>query len=81
MIFKHLVGLVDPGVTWVKKFEDDALLVLRDLRYPAMDTIGRTGLSAPGAPNCWPSMLAMLNWLVDMHKVCFVDFAEMGLIV
>ena len=68
-IFRYLVQeLVDPGMVWGKKFEDDVINLLKDLRYPAMETIGRTGLGAPGGRD-WAPLLAMLNWLVELCKV------------
>ncbi len=68
-IFRFLVQeLIDPGMVWTKKFEDDAINLLKDLRYPAMETIGRTGLGAPGGRD-WPPLLAMLNWMVELCKV------------
>nr|XP_018265782.1 STE/STE20/PAKA protein kinase [Kwoniella dejecticola CBS 10117]OBR87940.1 STE/STE20/PAKA protein kinase [Kwoniella dejecticola CBS 10117] len=68
-IFRFLVEtLVDPGTGWSKKFEDDALMVLKDLRYPGMDTVSKTAFTAPGAPHSWSGMLAMLNWLVEICK-------------
>lgn len=68
-IFKFLVNdLVDPGAAWGKKFEDDTLSILKDLKYPGMDSVSKTALTAPGAPQSWPNMLAMLNWLVDLCK-------------
>ena len=68
-IFRFLIqDLVDPGMVWSKKFEDDAINLLKDLRYPAMETIGRTGLGAPGGRD-WPPLLAMLSWMIELCKV------------
>ncbi|WWD22032.1 hypothetical protein CI109_106520 [Kwoniella shandongensis] len=68
-ILRFLVNdLIDPGMTWSKKFDDDALTVLKDLRYPGLDSINKTAFTAPGAPQSWPAMLAMLNWLVELCK-------------
>jgi len=52
-----------------KKFEEECLGVLKDLRYPAVDTLSRTSIGAPGSPHQWPSLLAMLAWLVDLSDV------------
>ena len=72
-IFRFLVQeLVDPGMVWTKKFEDDAINLLKDLRYPAMETIGRTGLGAPGGRD-WPPLLAMLSWVVELCKVSSIN--------
>nr|XP_019008791.1 uncharacterized protein I206_06475 [Kwoniella pini CBS 10737]OCF47572.1 hypothetical protein I206_06475 [Kwoniella pini CBS 10737] len=68
-IFRYLAStLIDPGMIWSKKFEDDALTMLKDLRYPGLESISKTAFTAPGAPQSWPSMLAMLNWLVELCK-------------
>ena len=69
-IFKFLVQeFTDNSSPFTKKFEDDAIYILKDLRYSAMETIGKTAFTAPGAPTYWPGMLAMLNWLVELNKV------------
>jgi kinetochore protein NDC80 len=72
-IFRFLVsgpvGL-DPGYNWrEKKFEDDVIAILKDLRYPAMENVGKMALGMPGGQNVWPHHVAMLNWLVEMCKV------------
>jgi kinetochore protein NDC80 len=70
-IFKYLISeFVDPNMIWGKKFEDDCIAIMKDIRYPAMETLGKTALVAPGTPHTWPAILAMLNWLVDLCKVC-----------
>lgn len=69
-LFRFLISeLLDPGMQWSKKFEEDAISVLKDLRYPAMDMIGKTALGAPGTGMNWPALLAMLHWLVELCKV------------
>lgn len=68
-LFRYLAEeLIGTGYPWSKKVEDDFLAILRDLRYPAMDSIGKTALTAPGGSN-WPHVLAMLNWLVELCRV------------
>ncbi|WVQ85202.1 hypothetical protein IAT38_007367 [Cryptococcus sp. DSM 104549] len=67
-IVRFLVGEIDPGATWGKKFEDDTLSMLKDMRYPGMDSVSKTALTAPGAPQSWSGLLAMLNWLVELCK-------------
>jgi kinetochore protein NDC80 len=64
--------LFDGGYAWVKTFEMDCNTLLKDLKYPAHDNCGKTALGAPGTPQNWPHMLAMLNWLVDLCKVSTV---------
>ncbi|RXK42235.1 hypothetical protein M231_00593 [Tremella mesenterica] len=68
-IFRFLVqDLLDPGMTWGKKFEDDCLQVLKDLKYPSPEGLGRTALGAAGDPQQWPKLLSMLNWLVELCR-------------
>ena len=68
-IFRFLVNdFVDPQI-WGKKFEDDAIQILKDLRYPALETCGKTALAQPGGSMVWGGVLAMLNWLVELNRV------------
>ena len=69
-IFRFLVSdFVDPQTAWNRKFEDDAIQILKDLRYPSMEHCGKTALAAPGGTLNWPGVLAMLDWLVELNKV------------
>jgi kinetochore protein NDC80 len=69
-MFNHLVQMLLPGgFPGGKSFEADCYALLKDLKYPAADSCGKTALGAPGTPQNWPHMLAMLNWLVDLCKV------------
>jgi kinetochore protein NDC80 len=69
-MFKFLVTeVLDPGFVWGKSFESDCVQILRDMRYPTPEQVGKTALSAAGAPNTWPPILAMLNWLVELSRV------------
>jgi kinetochore protein NDC80 len=77
-LFRFLVSeLIDPDFQWGKKFEEDAINVLKDLRYPAMEAMGKTALGTPGTTVAWPSMLAMLTWLVELCKVSCCGCAGM----
>lgn len=72
-MFIHLVQFLLPGgcpsLASAKSFEADCNALLKDLKYPAAESCGKTALGAPGTPQNWPHMLAMLNWLVDLCKV------------
>lgn len=69
-IFKFLVQDFADASSWAgKKWEDDALNILKDLKYPVMEGIRQTALGSPGAPNHWVILLPMLNWLVELNKV------------
>ncbi|ORY22449.1 HEC/Ndc80p family-domain-containing protein [Naematelia encephala] len=68
-IFRFLImEFLDPNYQWGKKVEDDMMSILKDMRYPAMETIGKTAITAPGTGMNWPPLLAMLNWLVELCK-------------
>lgn len=56
-----------------KKFEEECILILKDHRYPSVDGISRTAITAPGG-NQWPVLLAMLAWMVDLSQVRLVSF-------
>jgi SMC interacting uncharacterized protein involved in chromosome segregation len=75
-IVTHLIQILfQGGFTWNSAkggFESECYLLLKDLKYPAYDNCGKTALGAPGTPQNWPHMLAMLNWLVDLCKVSLV---------
>ena len=69
-IFRYLVSdYVEPESAWTKKFEDDATQILKDLRYPSLESCGKSSLASPGNSMLWPGVLAMLNWLVELNKV------------
>lgn len=40
-----------------------------DNRYPFVDSMSKSNISAVGSQHSWPGILAMLNWMVD---VCVV---------
>ena len=67
-VFRFLVQDYTDASSWTKNFENDAIAILKDLRYPAMDGVGKTAFGAPGSPNHWGHLLAMLNWLVELNK-------------
>ncbi len=68
-MFKTLVSVLDDGFQWGKSFEADCLMILKDMRYPYPEQVGKTALGAPGSPTTWPTILSMLNWMVELAKV------------
>lgn len=68
-MFKFFINVLVDGFVWSKNFEQDGFQLLRDLRYPSPENCGKTAFAAPGTPQHWPNILAMLNWLVDLCKV------------
>lgn len=70
-IFRWLISeFLDPYYPWVAKNPtDDIIAILKDLRYPGLDNISKTALGAPGSGTNWGTLLAMLNWVVELAKV------------
>ncbi len=70
-MFRFLVTDIDDTYIFgrEKKPEDEIILLLKDLRYPLVDGISKTSLAAPGSSAAWPTLLAMLHWLVTIAKV------------
>jgi kinetochore protein NDC80 len=73
-IFKFLVHEIDPESEYKflqhgKKFEDEFIAILKDLRYPHADQISKTALQAVNSPHSWPAILAALHWMVELSEV------------
>jgi kinetochore protein NDC80 len=70
-IFKFLYSCLDPGFDWgLGKFEDEVPGILKNLRYPFANEISKSYLQAVGSMHAWPSLLAMLQWMVDLILCC-----------
>ncbi|KAG8900326.1 kinetochore-associated Ndc80 complex subunit ndc80 [Tulasnella sp. 403] len=70
LIFQFLITDIDPSYVFgrEKKPEEEIMFLLRDLRYPLVDNISKTSLAAPGSSSAWPTLLAMLHWLVTVSQ-------------
>lgn len=75
-IFKFLYSQIDPTYEFGKKFEDEVPGLLKGIRYPYAGDISKSSLLAVGSIHAWPSLLAMLNWIVEliMVQICFYLF-------
>lgn len=73
LMFKFLyTSVIDEDFVFGKggrKFEEECIGLLKDLRYPSADQLSRTAITAPGSPHQWPALLAMLAWMVDIATV------------
>lgn len=49
----------------VPKIEDDLQIVLKTLNCPVK--LNKSALRAPGTPHSWPSLLAVIHWLVQVN--------------
>ncbi|KAJ1949456.1 kinetochore-associated Ndc80 complex subunit ndc80 [Linderina macrospora] len=65
-IFKFLYMKLDPKYMYGAKFEDDALQILRGVKYPYVGNISKSQLFSAGSMSAWPSLMAMLLWLVEL---------------
>lgn len=69
-MFKHIYQVcIDPDYHMGsdgKKFEEEVILLMKEVRYPFVDDLTRTKLTAAGSQQNWPACLAMLDWLVHL---------------
>ncbi|KAI8827943.1 HEC/Ndc80p family-domain-containing protein [Chytriomyces cf. hyalinus JEL632] len=69
-IFKFLYAQLDPNYAFVKKFEEEVPVILKGLRYPFSDQISKSHLASVGSMHAWPTLLAMLTWMVELILCC-----------
>lgn len=65
-IVTFMLRQLDSNFTMLGRVEDDVTLVAKALHYPFMPS--KTAITAVGAPNTWPTLLAMLLWLVELLR-------------
>ncbi|KAI8900481.1 HEC/Ndc80p family-domain-containing protein [Globomyces pollinis-pini] len=65
-IFKFLYSHLDPYFEFLKKFEEEVPVILKSLRYPFADQITKANLFTVGSLHAWPTLLAMLIWMVEL---------------
>ncbi|KAH9440851.1 hypothetical protein Pst134EA_032984 [Puccinia striiformis f. sp. tritici] len=71
-IFKFLIQCSDPRHVWGiygKKPEDEVIPLLKSMGFVAYDALTKSGLQAPGSMHVWPTLLAMLQWIVTTIKL------------
>jgi kinetochore protein NDC80 len=66
LIFKFLYAQLDPHFTFTKKFEEEVPVLIKALRYPFADQINKSNLFTVGSLHAWPTLLAMLQWMVEL---------------
>lgn len=69
MIFKYLYGKIDDSYEFGKKFEDEVPVLIKGIRYPYANDISKSQLYAVGSMHAWPSLLALLVWMVELIEV------------
>ncbi|KAI8355691.1 HEC/Ndc80p family-domain-containing protein [Blakeslea trispora] len=68
-IFKYLATKASPHYVYKKRFEEDVMILIRQLGYPAAETINRKELLSIGAMHSKPTFIALLHWLVLICKI------------
>ncbi|KOG98761.1 kinetochore-associated Ndc80 complex subunit NDC80 [Saccharomyces eubayanus] len=63
IIFKWLYSRLDPGYGFTRSIENEIYQILKNLRYPFLESINKSQISAVGGSN-WHKFLGMLHWLV-----------------
>ncbi|KAJ3392143.1 kinetochore-associated Ndc80 complex subunit ndc80 [Lobulomyces angularis] len=71
-IFKFLYAQLDPYFEYDKdkKFEEEVPMILKALRYPFAEQISKSHLYSVGSMHAWPSLLAVLTWMVELILCC-----------
>ncbi|TFK46418.1 hypothetical protein OE88DRAFT_1638341 [Heliocybe sulcata] len=70
VLFEFLVTTLDPNYPFdpQKKLEQEFIPALTCMHYPYVNALNPTWLAAPASMHCWPALLGMLHWLMDMCK-------------
>ncbi|ELA47881.1 hypothetical protein VCUG_00601 [Vavraia culicis subsp. floridensis] len=58
-----------------KRFEDDAMLLIKQIKYPYVNEINKSHLVTT-SPHSWPVVLSFISWMVDMVRFVGVCEAE-----
>ncbi|KAH3674176.1 hypothetical protein WICMUC_003418 [Wickerhamomyces mucosus] len=67
VIFQYLYKKIDQGYRFTKSIEHEVYYVLKNLKYPYLDSINKSQISAVGGQN-WPVFLGMIHWLTSLIK-------------
>ncbi|KDQ59539.1 hypothetical protein JAAARDRAFT_126894 [Jaapia argillacea MUCL 33604] len=69
-IFEFLIGQLDENYPFDpdKRMEEQFIQALRSVAYPFVSTMDPKWLAAPASMHCWPALLGVLYWLVEMAK-------------
>jgi kinetochore protein NDC80 len=63
-ILEFLYKQIDPRFSLGANVAEDVPLIFKRLKYPF--NISKSHLQAVGSPHAWPSLLAALNWIVEL---------------
>ncbi|KAK0529180.1 kinetochore-associated Ndc80 complex subunit ndc80 [Tilletia horrida] len=69
-MFRHVyTHCVDPNYRFgseAKKFEEEVIMLMKDVKYPFVDDLSKTRLTSAGSQQNWPICLGMLDWIVRL---------------
>lgn len=63
-VFQFIYSFLDPKCSIAR---DDVPKVFKQMGYPF--TITKSSMCSVGSPHTWPTLLAGLDWLIDLIKV------------
>lgn len=64
-IFKFIFSFVDSSFEYISRFEDEAMNMLKGLKYPYISEINRSQFVAV-TPHSWPVILSMFVWVIEL---------------
>lgn len=67
-MFKWLYHRIDPSYKFQGKVDQEAPILLKQLRYPWEKGILKSQLASVGGNN-WPTFLGMLHWMMQLSKM------------
>ena len=69
-IFQFLYNRIDPAYRFLNRgLDQEVHPLLKQLRYPYIQDISKSALSAPGSSNIWPIMLGLFHWMMQLAKM------------
>ncbi len=67
VIFQWLYKRMDPGYRFTKAIEQEVYQLLKAIRYPYLESINKSQISAVGGRN-WCIFLGLLHWMVQLNQ-------------
>lgn len=69
-IFQFLYKCIDPAYNFQNRgLDQEVHPLLKQLRYPYIQDISKSALSAPGSTNTWPILLGLFHWMMQLAKM------------
>ncbi|KAI9598798.1 HEC/Ndc80p family-domain-containing protein [Syncephalis fuscata] len=75
-MFRFLYSRLDPSFRFQKKFEEDAITIIKSICYPFHEQVNKSRLCSIGSSNHWAYLVAALHWMVELNQV--VEQEEFG---